>query len=63
MAFFTAQLIVGPPKINTKLLRQTFGERFLSPDRALEFPNEFECYLAHERNIKDTSRSFNKRVM
>jgi len=51
MAFFTAQLIVGPPKINTKLLRQTFGERFLSADRALEFPNEFECCLARERNI------------
>ena len=29
MVFFAAQLIVGPAKINTKLLRQTFGERFL----------------------------------
>jgi len=27
-AFLTAQLIVGPSKINPKLLRQTFGERF-----------------------------------
>jgi hypothetical protein len=44
-------------------LRQTFGERFLSAGRALEFPNEIECSLARERNTSDTSRSFNKRVM
>jgi len=49
--------------MNPNLLRQTFGERFLSDDRALEFPNEFGCPLARERNTSDTPRSFNKRVM
>ena len=41
-AFFTAQLIVGPSKINPKLLRQTFGERFLFLRPALEIANKFE---------------------
>jgi hypothetical protein len=42
MVFFTALLIVGPWKINTKHLRQTFGERFLMSYWTLEFSNEFD---------------------
>ena len=43
MSFFPALLIVGPRKINTNHLRQTFGERFLMSHSTLEFANEFEC--------------------
>lgn len=42
MAFLPALLIVGPWKINTKSLRQTFGERFFKSHWAVEFSNEFE---------------------
>jgi hypothetical protein len=41
--FSSALLIVGPRKINTNSLRQTFGEQFLEYVFAFEFSNKKAC--------------------
>ena len=66
LAFYVSTidlLIVGPPKKNTKRLRQTDGERFFEIYSQVEFAKDFPTSHPRVRDTYDTKQIVKKYVM
>ena len=63
LSFSIDLLIVGPPKKNTKRLRQTDGERFFEDRVHIEFAKDFPPSHPRIRDTYDTKQIVKKYVM